>query len=139
MSVSPTRVHMLVLMEPDIEKAIVFYQSLGLPLVFQIKGKWAEFQLGDAKIGLAPVGEPLPLHRTGIVLEVKDLKATCEFLKNMGTQFVREPMEALHGFMASFVEPGNGIIDLYQPTPEKVAEFMKRQKEQEEAASKAEA
>ena len=139
MSVYPTRVSMLILMQPDLEKAVAFYQNMGLPLIFHIKGKWAEFQLGDTKIGLAPIGQELPLHRTGIVLEVKDLQATYEHLKSEGVQFVREPVEALHGLMASFRDPGNAVIDLYQPTPEKVAEFMRQQKEQEEAKAKAEA
>ena len=56
-------------------------------------------------------------------------------------EFVREPVEAMHGLMASFRDPGNSVIDLYQPTPEKVAEFMKQQKqrEKEELAKKADA
>lgn len=137
MSFYPTRVNMLILMQPDLEKAVAFYQSIGLPLIFHIKGKWAEFKLGDIKIGLAPISQELPLHRTGIVLEVSNLKETFEQFKKQGIEFVREPVEALHGYMASFRDPGNAVIDLYQPTPEKVAEFMKQQKEQEEAAKKA--
>ncbi len=141
MSVYPTRVSMLILMQPDLEKGVAFYNKLGLRPIFHIKGKWAEFQLGDIKIGLAPISQELPLHRTGIVLEVQDLKATFESLKKEGVEFVREPVEALHGFMASFRDPGNAVIDLYQPTPEKVAQFMEQQKkqEQEEATHKAEA
>lgn len=141
MSVYPTRVCMLILMQPDLEKGVEFYTKLGLRPIFHIKGKWAEFQLGDTKIGLAPISEELPLHRTGIVLEVQDLKATFAQLKKDGVEFMREPVEALHGFMASFRDPGNAVIDLYQPTPEKVAQFMEQQKkqEQEEAREKAEA
>lgn len=142
MSVYPTRVNMLILMQPDLEKGVAFYQNqLGLRLIFHIKGKWAEFQLGDIKIGLAPISQELPLHRTGIVLEVANLNATYEQFKKDGVEFVREPVEAMHGLMASFRDPGNSVIDLYQPTPEKVAEFMKQQKlrEQEELAKKADA
>lgn len=126
-------------MQPDLDKAVAFYQNMGLQLIFQVKGKWAEFKLGDIKIGLAPIAQELPLHRTGLVLEVKDLKASYEYFKKQGVEFVREPVEALHGYMASFKDPGNAVIDLYQPTPEKVAEFMKHQKEQEDAQKKAEA
>lgn len=141
MSVYPTRVNMLILMQPDLEKGVAFYQNLGLHLIFHIKGKWAEFQLGDIKIGLAPISQDIPLHRTGIVLEVKDLTAAYEQLKKDGVEFVREPVEALHGVMASFRDPGNSVIDLYQPTPAKVEEFMKQQKlrEEAEAAQKADA
>ena len=58
MSVYPTRVNMLILMQPDLEKGVAFYQkNLGLRLIFHIKGKWAEFQFGDIKIGLAPIGQ----------------------------------------------------------------------------------
>ncbi len=139
MSLYPTRVNMLILMQPDLDKGVEFYQKMGLKLVFQIKGKWAEFLLGDVKIGLAPISEDLPLHRTGFVWQVKDLKATYEQLKKDGVEFVREPIEALHGFMASFKDPGNSIIDLYQPTPEKVEAFMKKKQEEEEQQKKAEA
>lgn len=142
MSVNPTRVHMLILMQPDLEKAVEFYKNMGLKLIFHIKGKWAEFKLGDIKIGLAPTSEKIPLYRTNIVLEVNDLHATCEQFKKDGVEFVREPVEGLHGFIASFKDPGNGVIDLYQPTPEKIEQFMKEQKEreaQEEAAKNAQA
>lgn len=141
MSVYPTRVNMLILMQPDLEKAVTFYQNLGLRLIFHIKGKWAEFQLGDIKIGLAPISQELPVHRSGIVLEVKDLKASYEQLKKDGVEFLREPVEAMHGYMASFKDPGNSVIDLYQPTPEKVEEFMRQQKlrEEHEAKHKADA
>jgi predicted enzyme related to lactoylglutathione lyase len=141
MSVKPTRVNMLILMQPDIEKAVSFYEKMGFQRIFHIKGKWAEFQLADIKIGLAPIAQELPLHRTGIVLEVKNLQETYDQFKKDGVEFVREPVEALHGLMASFRDPGNSVIDLYQPTPEKVAEFMKQQKlrEQEELAKKADA
>lgn len=87
---------------------------------------------------MAPISQELPLHRTGIVLEVADLTATYEQFKKDGVEFVREPVEAMHGLMASFRDPGNSVLDLYQPTPEKVAEFMK-QREQEELAKKADA
>lgn len=131
MSLNPTRVNMLILMQHDLEKAVEFYKKMGFHLIFHIKGKWAEFLLGDIKIGLAPVQEQLPLHRTGIVLQVNDLKSSYDHFKQKGVEFIREPVEALHGLMASFKDPGNSIIDLYQPTPEKVREYMEKKQKEE--------
>lgn len=125
-------VHMLILMQPDIAQAITFYQQLGLKLVFHIKDKWAEMQLGNIKIGLCPTAEtPTYLCRTGIVLETSDLHAAYAALKDK-IHFLSEPKEATHGIMVSFQDPGMNVLDLYQPTPEKVTELVKNVVEQGE-------
>lgn len=135
MSAIVQKVHMLILMQPDIAKAIAFYQQLGLTLVFQLRDSWAEMRLGDIKIGLCPTGEvPEYLYRTGIVLEVADLHAAHTALKDV-VEFISEPKEATHGIMVSFKDPGNNVLDLYQPTPEKVAELVKKTVEQNATAS----
>lgn len=126
MSAIVQKVNMLILMQPDIAKAITFYQQLGLKLVFHIKDKWAEMQVGDIKIGLCPTAEkPDYLSRTGIVLQVADMQTVYTSLKDSIT-FLSEPKEAVHGVMVSFQDPGNNVLDLYQPTPEKVVELVKK-------------
>ncbi len=133
---------MLILLQPDLEKAVQFYEDLGLKKKFHLKEKWAEFDLDGISIGLCPVDpekltekgiDPSTGFRTGIVLEVDDLRALCSQRAESMT-FLGEPVEAVHGLMVSFRDPGGNIMDLYQPTPEKLREFVKKsaQKEQEE-------
>ena len=124
-----TSVHMVILMQPDLQKAVDFYQQLGAHLVFQLKDKWAEFRIGSVKLGLCPTDQSMEGHRTGIVLEVQDLHKVYNELKET-IQFFGEPKEAIHGIMISFADPAGNILDLYQPTPEKVAEMVKKTAEQ---------
>ena len=117
---------MLILMQPDLEAAVKFYEGLGLTKKFHLEGKWAEFDLDGASVGLCPIkAKDLPDRRTGFVLEVEDLPAFYEEHVDQ-IKFVNEPVEAVHGMMVSFVDPGGNIIDLYQTTPEKVREFAKK-------------
>ena len=83
-------------------------------------------------MGLAPTDQELPDRHTGIILEVPDVRKSYDELKALGVEFVREPSEAVHGIMASIKDPGKNIIDLYQPTPEKVEEMVKNLKEKED-------
>jgi catechol 2,3-dioxygenase-like lactoylglutathione lyase family enzyme len=119
------KVGMIILMQRDLAQAVEFYTSLGLKLKFHLKDKWAEFELGNVKIGLCPTDEDLGLIRTGIVLEVEDLRAF--YAANKGVmEFFGEPNEAVHGIMISFKDHSGNVLDLYQPTPEKVRELMKK-------------
>lgn len=124
MTIGQIKVGMLILMENDLEKAIEFYQKLGFPLVFHLKEKWAELSIGDVKLGLAPTDQQLPDRHTGIILEIADVKKAYEELSQKGVTFIREPFEAVHGIMTSIKDPGGNIMDLYQPTPEKVNEVI---------------
>lgn len=119
------KVHMIILMEPNLEAAIDFYKQLGVALVFHIKGKWAEMRLDAIKIGLCPTQQVIDGYRTGIVLEVADLHEVYEQYKDR-IDFLSEPKQAVHGIMVSFKDPGGNILDLYQPTPEKIAEMVKK-------------
>ncbi len=127
MSSEPTvkRLHMVILMEPNLQAAIDFYSDLGIKLIFHIKERWAEMRLGDVKIGLCPTQQVIDNVRTGIVLEVADLKRVYQELKDK-VSFLSEPKEAIHGIMVSFKDPGGNLLDLYQPTPEKVADLVKK-------------
>lgn len=119
------KVGMLILMEHDLDAAVTFYKQLGLELKFHLKEKWAEFNIGDIKIGLCPTEtEPFRRH-TGIVLEVSDLNALHQELKALGLKFLwDEPKEAAHGIMLGIEDPNGNILDLYQPTPEKIHDLV---------------
>jgi catechol 2,3-dioxygenase-like lactoylglutathione lyase family enzyme len=116
---------MVILMQPNLQAAIDFYSDLGIKLIFHIKERWAEMRLGDVKIGLCPTQQVIDNVRTGIVLEVADLKKVYQELKDR-VSFLSEPKEAVHGIMVSFKDPGGNLLDLYQPTPEKVSDLVKK-------------
>ena len=124
-----SRVAMFILMQNDLEKAVEFYKSLGLNVLFHLKDRWAELEIGDVKLGLCPTTQELPDRHTGIVLQVGNLKAFTEKHKD-ALELMNEPVEKVHGIMVSFKDPGGSILDLYQPTPEKVQEVMKKAKEE---------
>lgn len=121
----PLKLNMIILMQNDLARAVAFYKDFGLPLAFHVSHKWAEFDVDGVKLGLAETSHELPERRTGIVFEVDDLRAYYKEHKDE-INFLSEPVEAVHGFIASFRDPGNNILDLYQPTPEKVKEAVQK-------------
>jgi len=122
---------MIILMEPEknFEESVEFYKNLGLNPKFHLKGKWAEFEKDGVLIGLAPTEQDLPERRTGVVMEVEDLKNKYEETK-ASFEFLGEPVEAIHGIMISIKDPGGNIFDLYQPTPEKVKDLARKAAEE---------
>lgn len=127
-----TKVGMIILLEHDVDAAVQFYKKLGLQQVFHIKESWAEFKIGDVKLGLCPTSQEPHDRVSGVVLEVEDVKAFYETHKN-DIPFRGEPIEKVHGMMVSFKDPGGNIIDLYQPTPEKVTSLVKEVVEKDQA------
>lgn len=121
---SDIRVGMLIFLQPDIDKAVEFYEKLGFKKKFHLKNQWAEFEIGDVKLGLCPTDQKIPDHHTGVVLQVNDLQKIYDELKDKGVEFAFEPKVAQHGIMTSFKDPGNNFVDLYQPTPERVKEVV---------------
>ncbi len=123
------KVHMVILMQVDLAAAITFYQQLGLQLKFHLKGKWAEFELREVKLGLCS-GNKKEEWRTGIVFEIDNIS---QFYQKMNGQieFISKPIEKLHGLMVSIKDPNGNIIDLYQPTPKKLRKFIEEVKEKD--------
>jgi len=119
---------MIILMEPDMDAALLFYEKLGLRPVFVHENRWAEFQIGDIKLGLCVTQMQSIEKRTGVVFEVEDLKKVYDEL-NETVEFVQEPVEAIHGVMATIKDPGGNLIDLYQPTPERVQDLINKVKQ----------
>jgi predicted enzyme related to lactoylglutathione lyase len=119
-----TKVGMIILLEHDLDAAVEFYKKLGLKQVFYIKESWAEFTIGSVKLGLCPTSQEPYDRLTGIVLEVDDVKKMYEQLKD-NIMFKAEPLEKVHGIMVGIQDPGGNIIDLYQPTPQKVQKLVK--------------
>jgi predicted enzyme related to lactoylglutathione lyase len=126
-----TKLGMVILMEFDLEAAVAFYKKLGFNLKFHLKDQWAEFDLGDIKIGLCPAPKTDNLIRTGLVFEVGDLEDMFAKLSAEGFPFLNEPVKKIHGIMMSFKDPGNNVIDLYQPTPENLKDLVKKTVEED--------
>jgi predicted enzyme related to lactoylglutathione lyase len=120
------RLSMIILMQQDIEQAIHFYETLGCTLRFKLPGQWAELGLGDMTIGLCPTDQPSEPRRTGLVFAVDDIMDFYEIHQEDLT-FLNEPVIKMHGGMASIQDPYGNILDLYQATPEKVQELLKKE------------
>ena len=127
------KVGMIILMQPDLKKAVEFYEKLELKKSFHLEGKWAEFDLGCVKLGFCPTEHPQDNIRTGVVLEVaQDLHEMYKRLKADGVEFFSEPVVAPHGIMVAFKDVGGNVVDMYQPTPEIYKEFIKEQQKMAE-------
>lgn len=124
------KVEMIILMQHDLDAAVSFYLRFGLSLKFRMKEKWAEFEIQGVKLGLCPTSQDMQGRRSGIVFEVDDVRALYAALKDEVT-FIGEPVEALHGVMVSVQDPGGNILDLYQPTPEKVKQLVENVKNED--------
>jgi predicted enzyme related to lactoylglutathione lyase len=122
------RVSMISLMQNDLAASTAFYEKLGLPMTFQVPGKWAEFEVHGVKLFLYQVDQELPDHYTGLVLHVDDLHSFFEEFKD-SISFVTEPTDLEYAFIARFKDPGNNIIGLVQPTPERVKQAVKAAQE----------
>ena len=42
-----------------------------------------------------------------------------------------KPVDAAHGVMTSIQDPSGNILDLYQPTPEKIKELAEKMKKED--------
>lgn len=122
---------MMIVMENDLQAAVEFYKKLGLELAFHVPHRWAEFKINDLQIGLCPAEEKIELNRTGIVFEVADMNAFYQEHKDTIT-FLDKPTEATHGIMASIQDPSGNILDLYQPTPEKIKNLAEKMRQEDE-------
>jgi predicted enzyme related to lactoylglutathione lyase len=120
------RLSMVILMQQDIEAAVVFYEALGCTLRFKLPGQWAELGLGEITLGLCPADQPSEPRRTGLVFSVTDIQTFYTAHKNT-LPFLSEPIIKVHGGMVSVQDPYGNIIDLYQATPEKVKELLKNE------------
>lgn len=126
----PIKLGMVIFMQKDLAKAVEFYHTLGLKQNFHLPDRWAEFDLGCVKLGLCPMEQEQDNVRTGVVFEIMgDLIEMHARLKEAGITFVNEPVTAPHGVMVGVKDPGGNVFDLYQPTPEKMKDFVEKNKD----------
>ncbi len=125
-------VSMLSLTQHDLAAAVEFYKTLGLPMTFYVEQKWAEFDIQGIRLFLYYIDEQLPERYTGIALQVNDLLAFYESLKDKGIDFISTPTQVDYAIVASIKDPGNNIIGLVQPTVDRVQELLKKKQQNNE-------
>jgi catechol 2,3-dioxygenase-like lactoylglutathione lyase family enzyme len=118
------KLNMVIIMAHQFEETVAFYQKLGLVLKFHLKNQWAEFALGDVKVGICPTSTIEENKRTGIVLEVENLAQAHKSFSEQGIPFSGDLVQRIHGAMITMKDPSGNLIDLYQPTPEQVKDLV---------------
>lgn len=121
-----TSLYMVVLMQPDLEKAREFYKKLGLQEKSAVPDKWIEFDIQGTILALCPVQDGIQRGYSGVVLQTNDIYALYKKLAQEGIQWIVAPTVATHGIMASFIDVGGNQIDVYQPTHEKVRSVLEK-------------
>lgn len=122
------RLTMVILMVNDIEKAVSFYETLGGQKRCLFPKSWAELTLNGITIALCHTEQSQVQRRTGLVFSVESLASFYESHKET-LSFLEAPVTKLHGIMVSVQDPSGNVLELYQPTPEKVREFMAQNKD----------
>ena len=117
------KVGMIVLLAHDIDQAVDFYEKLGLKKKFHLKDQWGEMELAGVIIGLCPTSTVQDRY-TGVVFEVSDMHALYKKMQEVGI-VCDAPIEKPHGFILTCKDPSGNFIDFYQPTPEKLKDFVK--------------
>lgn len=122
---------MLSLTQHNLKEAVEFYTKLGLTMTFNVEQKWAEFDIQGIRLFLYFMEEELPERYTGIALQVEDLMAFYNEMKGKGIEFISEPSHVDYAIVASIKDPGNNIIGIVQPTPERIKEMLDQKKQSE--------
>jgi catechol 2,3-dioxygenase-like lactoylglutathione lyase family enzyme len=114
----------------DVDAAIAFYcQNLGFTEVIHPAPAFAMLTRGDLRLVLSapnPVGgggQPMPDGRNQepggwnrFAIEVSDLKATVETLREAGARFRNDIVTGIGGKQILVEDPSGNPVELFQPT-----------------------
>lgn len=96
------------------DRAVEFYQNvLGLKLLFK-RQDWSEFEIDGQRIALHKT-ENKATGGAVISFQAEPIEETIKNLKNRGVRFVGELQVFPYGKLASFLDPDDNLIGLYQP------------------------
>jgi len=89
------RLNQVTIASRDVERAIVFYQKLGMHLIVRELPRYARFVCPDGDSTFSIELDPDNAGRSGTVVffECDDLDARCAALKGLGLRFVAEPQD----------------------------------------------
>lgn len=92
-----------------------YSKVLGLEITEETdEGQWATFKLpqGDAEFAVHVMGES---PRIEPAIEVEDIQATVEELRERGVEIIKEPRDPGHGqILADIRDPEGNVINLFQ-------------------------
>jgi len=100
----------------DMGRAIAFYRdTLGLDLMFQDGGKWAQLKAGGVNFALSSV-EEAPDGAVGatVVFEVPDAAAAGAAIAAAGGEILGERDMGDHGKTLTFRDPDGNLVQLFQ-------------------------
>lgn len=100
----------------DMGRAIAFYRdTLGLDLMFQDGGKWAQLKAGGVNFALSSA-EEAPDGAVGatVVFEVPDAGAAGAAITAAGGEILGERDMGDHGKTVTFRDPDGNLVQLYQ-------------------------
>ncbi|MDA0785124.1 MAG: VOC family protein [Proteobacteria bacterium] len=100
----------------DMDRAIAFYRdTLGLDLMFQDGGKWAQLKAGGVNFALSST-EEAPDGAVGatVVFEVPDAGTAGEAIAAAGGEILGERDMGDHGKTVTFRDPDGNLVQLYQ-------------------------
>ena len=103
----------------NMDRAADFYQNtLEFKLLFK-KEDWSEFEVNGQRIALHKTGNKIPTTGGAVIsLQTEAIEDVIKTLKNRGVRFVDDLQIFPYGKLASFLDPDDNLIGLYQP-PEK--------------------
>lgn len=105
----------------DMPRSVAFYRDiLGLDVLREEGGSWAEFDTGEVRFALHAVmeGQPAPPPGGTIVFRVDDLESSCRFLRDLGVIF--DDMDGeVPGYarFASLRDPDGNPVQLIEYLP----------------------
>ena len=104
------------------ERSVDFYQNiLGLTLLFK-RDDWSEFSIGGQRLAIRKVENlDMPLKTGGAVIsfETTSIESLVAFMKGKGVRFAEEVQSYSYGKLASFFDPDENLLGLYEPPKEK--------------------
>lgn len=100
----------------DMERAVAFYRdTLGLDLMFQDGGKWAQLKAGGVNFALSSRDEaPDGAVGATVVFEVPDAAAAGAAIAAAGGEILGERDMGDHGRTLTFRDPDGNLVQLYQ-------------------------
>ena len=107
----------------DMERSVNFYQNiLGLTLLFK-RDDWSEFSIGGQRLAIRKEKSVVKSPHAGAVvsLETEAIEKLVALLKGKGVRFVEEVQTFPYGKLASFLDPDENLIGLYEPPRKKDA------------------
>jgi catechol 2,3-dioxygenase-like lactoylglutathione lyase family enzyme len=106
----------------DMERSVDFYQNiLGFTLLFK-RDDWSEFSIGGQRLAIRKVENvEKPLKSGGAVIsfETTSIESLVAFMKGKGVKFAEEIQSYSYGKLATFLDPDENLLGLYEPPKEK--------------------